>query len=344
MIVLLNCPVAYSADIDGVFSSSEWDGAVVTKLLDGESNSGVNFGLVHTMYDYENSALFLCFMYKDPSLEQGNTATGISLSVDGSDYFDVISSETASYADSSEHSFDGCISIDKNNGATAEVRVGFKYGLPKEAECSVRFIDSAGVLSNVYSFNVVNDEYTESTVQVITQNEPEETEKEKNVRSEKTTKEKKNSKKTTTKRTSHKTTEKLTEKPTEKEKTQKRNTYERRTKAPETSAVTAVATKITKPEAVTVYYEKEVIVSHVYVTVTEATTVNDTTQLSTAALLQTELSETETKIQSSFSFSEGAKKKAIVGVLAAISFTVIAAAGTRSPKNKTDTDNNPDSH
>lgn len=337
LIIFFNYAFECSADIDGVFTGDEWDGAVVTKIFEGESNCGVNFALVHSMLDSENGALFLCFMHKDPSLEYGNSVTGVSLSVDGSGYFDVTASASKTYDDSSKHSFEGCVSVDENNGATTEIRVGFKYGLPKETECSVRFIDSAGALSNVYHFTVVNDEYTEPTEMIITQNEPEKTQKEKTVRAEKTTKKKK----TTTKKSSKKTTTEATLKPTQKEETRKKSTYSRRTRTTreETTAATVKTTAAPRPATV-YYYEKEVIISQVYVTQPELTeesktSLPETTAVHTSSLI---MNETETQVKSSFSLSEGTRKKTIIGIFAAISFTVIAAAGTRTSKKKLDND------
>ena len=348
LILIFNSSVAYSADVDGIFSADEWDGAVVAKIFEGESNCGVNFALVHTMIDSENSALFLCFMHKDSSLEYDNTVTGVSLLADGSDYFDVTVSDSPAYSDSSEHSFEGCVTVDKNNGATTEIRIGFKYGLPKEIECTVRFIDSVGALSNVYDFTVVNDEFVEATEMIITQDLPEETEKEKTVRAEKTTKSKKSpTEKRTTRKSSKTTTDKLIAKITQENETRRKSTYSRRvrTTKPRTTAVSDNITAAPKPATV-YYYEKEVIISQVYITQTEATSFVETTQEAKTVTTSEQANAsivTETEIKSSFSLSEGAKKKALVGVFAAISFTVIAAAGTRSSKKKTDDNDNPES-
>lgn len=350
-ILITNYPSASSADIDGIHDGVEWDSAVVNKLLDGESNSGVNFGLVQTMIDSENSALFLCFMHKDPLLEVDNVSTGVAVSVENSDYFEVTPALSPAYSDSSEHSFEGFVTVDENNGATTEIRVGFKFGIPREIRCKVRFIDSSGALSNVYGFTVVNDEYSETTELVITHVEPEKTEKSTTARSAETTK----TRKATTKKkaeTKKKTTAKQTEKKTDDfviSKTPRRYTYVRTTKSRTTEKPETVA-KTKKASPVSVYhYEKEVIISHVYITHTEETaTVNNVTDNNETTALQMQIAtpaEHETEIKSSFSLSEGTKKKAVIGVFAAISFTIIAAAGTRSSRKSSDknNDNNPDS-
>ena len=58
ILTLLTASTAYSADIDGFDNGAEWDGAAVLKLVDGESNCNVNFGLVKAEFDNDNSAVF----------------------------------------------------------------------------------------------------------------------------------------------------------------------------------------------------------------------------------------------------------------------------------------------
>lgn len=317
-------------------------------MLDGESNSGVNFGLVKTMIDSEESALYLCFMHKDPSLEIDNVNTGVSVSVENSDYFEVSPSVSPNYADTSEYSFNGAVTIDENNGATSEIRVGFKFGLPQKINCNVRFVDSSGAFSNLYSFTVINEEYTETTELIITQEEPETTKKEKTTKKA-TTKAKKATTKKSVKKTEKKTTLRTTEKITEKKNKTPAYSYSYtrkiRTTAERNPQTTAKTVKATSPATV-YYYEKEVIISHVYITAEEtSTTVIHTAEPETTTAVYTEVATPEepaTEIKSSFSLSEGTKKKAIIGVLAAISFTIIAAAGTRSAKKSSNDNDNPD--
>lgn len=342
--MISNYSVAFSVNVDGIHTGDEWDNATVNKLFDGESNCSVNLGLVKTLIDNENSAIFLCFMHRDPSLEVDNVNTGVSVSVENSEYVSITPASSPQYVDYSECSFEGFVTVDENNGATTEVRIGFKFGLPKEIKCKVRFVDSDGAMSNVYGFTVINDEYSETTELIITQREPE---KETTSKREKTTKEPKETTRKTVKKTEKKTTVKATEKTTGKIKSSRRYTYVRTTKPKMTKASATVKTIVEKVPA-TVYYEKEVIISHIYVTQTDvSSTANNTTE--TAMLtnaIHTHLitsAEPETKIKSSFSLSEGAKKKAIIGIFAAVAFTIIAAAGTRSSKKSSDNDDNPDS-
>lgn len=336
---------AYPAEIDGLHDVIEWDSAVITVLVDGESNSGVDFGLVQTMIDSENSAVFFCFMHKDSSLDKSNTETGVMISVENSDYFTVTPAMSPAADDSSKHSFEGFSSADDNNGATTEIRVGFKHGIPKEINCKARFIDAEGRLSNIYSFTVVNDEYTETTELIITHAEPETTKRPATVKAAATTK-----RKTATTKKKSETQKRTTTEPTEAfeiSKTPRRYTYVRTTKPRATQQETTSRVIKTSPASV-YYYEKEVIISQVYITMTEDTkTVSDTNgaeETTTKAQTQNATpAEPATEAKNTFSLSEGAKKKTLIGIMAAISFTVIAVAGTRSSKKGSDNDENPDS-
>ncbi len=345
---------ALSVNIDGYHNGVEWDGATANQLFSGESNSKVNFGLVKTIIDADENALYLCFMFIDPELEQGNSNVGISLTVEGSDSFEVTASESPCRSDDSEFIFEGAISIDENNGATSEIRVGFKHGLPQRIGANVRFIDSEGALSNVYSFSIINDSYSETTEMLITENDIPETD-------ENTTKKAKTTKRKVTTEKEEKTTD-YTLKPrttvTEKKKTEfyiqtsPPYSYVRKTKAPKTTKAikTTANPKTTKAKPATVYYyEKEIIISHVYVSDTEptivstASTANSDSITSTVSEMITSDS-TAVSVNNPFTLSKGAKYKIIIGVFAAVSFTVIAAAATRTAKKNTDNDEStPDS-
>ena len=359
--------------IDGAHNGVEWDGATVDQLLNGESNSNVDFGLVKTIIDSKENALYLCFMFIDPSLEPDNTFAGVSLSVENSESFSVTAEDTPCYSDSSDYVFNGAISIDENNGATCEIRIGFKNGLPQEISANVRFIDSEGALSNVYYFTVINKDYSETTELIITEPESEienyetETSKKQKTTVIKTTKEKTTKEKTTKKaKTTTEKEEKATDytlKPrttkAEKKKTEfyiqtsPPYSYVRKTKAPKktTSAKTTVVqkTKTTKQAPATVYYyEKEIIISHIYVTseigtstsVTLPTTEPLSTFTETAPILPNVSS---TVTENNISLSEGTKYKIIVAIFAAISFTALAFASSRSATKKSDNYNKTDS-
>lgn len=294
-----SCFTAFGVTVDGNDQGFEWDGATTYRLFSGESNSSVNLGAVKVKFAPEEYAVYLCFMFKDSMLEQGNDLAGISLSVENSPSYVLTMSNSPYAADVDKYDVSGAMYIDENNGGTCEVRVGIKSGVPKEISCSVRFIDYEGVPSNYYYFTLVNEQYTETTERIIKptadNSDPVYNPDRISTKPEKTTK-------TTTERQTKATTTKST--------TAKKTTTQK-----------AKATKAAKTEketqGVTVYYyEKEVVISQVIVTqtVTETTTQTTTeTQIATAE--QT----------TSIPLSVGSKYKMIAGVVCAAAFIAVAA-------------------
>ncbi len=336
---------AFSVTVDGIHNNSEWDGATATQLLSGETNSKVNYALVNTVIEPDENALYLCFMFIDPDLQQDNTRVGVSLSVENSDLFDVTVADSPSHSDNSDYSFDGAITINENGGATCEIRAGFKNGLPRKINATVRFTDSEGTLSNICPFSIINDYFIETTELIISQNVTE-TEKASSD-SIKTTKEKTTKKKTTTYKEEKTTDYTLKPKTTKPEKiktefyiqTSPPYSYVRKTKAPKTtramtsSASTKPKTVVQKPAKV-YYYEKEVIISEVYVTADETssftalTTVHATTQKPTVGMTEIPSS----TVITSFSLSKGTTYKVLIGALAVLSFTALAVFSSVSSK------------
>lgn len=302
------CFTVFGVNIDGNNQGTEWDGATAYKLFSGDSNSSVNFGAVKVKFAPDEYAIYLCFTFLDPNLEQGNTMAGISLSVENSPPY-VLTMENSPYnIDVDRYEVSGAMYTDENNGGTCEIRIGMKYGVPKETSCSVRFIDYLGIPSNIYNFTLVNESYTETTEMHFAPTEDNSdpaynpgllTEEE-----SKTTKSK-----TTTERT----------------------TKETITKATTTKSKTTKPVKTTKPEKKTqapspsVYvYEKEIIISQVVVTVPVSITEATTTQTETYSETQT------TRIN----ISEGSKYKSIASVICATAFITIAAWGAVGIKKK----------
>lgn len=351
MIILMFFVNAFSADIDGVDSGIEWDDAVAYKLVDGESNSGVNFGLVKAKFDNENSAIFLCFMFVDPMLEPDNQNAGVLVSLEGSSFFELNANNSPTNADINKYSFDGAMSIDENNGATCEIRIGIKEGLPRNISGEVRFVDANGEPSNYYGFSLINEGYTEPTELEIA---PTKDNTDPYYNSDAT------NKKTTKKRTSEEKvyTEKRT---TRKPKTTTRTTtrwtlkdspmiYTGRTKAEKSTKLKTEVKQSTldTPNGVTVYYyEKEIYISQVFVTqeYRETTSVTTTETYSSTEIF-TELTATSIesiKLPSSstteISLSKGTKFKKISVIIGAIAFCLIAALGVYfAKKNKSETE------
>lgn len=332
---------AFSVNIDGVNDGAEWDGAPVEKIFEGESNSKIKFASVKNMIDSEESALYLCFMFIDPYLETDNIYAGISLTMENYDTFSFDASDSYYHSDTYDFSFDGAIFIDENNGASCEIRIGFKEGIPENISLDVRFIDSSGTYSNVYPLSIFNNSYSETTELFI--NEPVYVEV-------KTTRRKSNTVKVN--KTSEYDLKNRTTKPDKTEfyiQTSPPYSYVRKTKASKTQKVTDEAK--TKPvtkrqEAVTVFYEKEVIISHIYVTAevsTTAETVTSSVAEKSVYEISANTSAPSTFVTKPIPLSKGTKYKIIIGIVSAVSFTAVAVASTVGAKKNNHKENNPDS-
>ncbi len=315
---------AFSTDIDGFDKGAEWDGATTYKLIDGESNCNVNFAAVKVKLDAENSAVFMCFMFIDPNLDAENAEVGVSLAVENSTPFVITASSTPAGYDIGKYSFDSAISVDKNSGATCEMRIGFKEGLPKTIGCTVRFIDACGEPSNYYDFVIVNEFFVETTAMVL---KPTRDNSDPAYNPDFRTTKAKTTKKTTSRKT---TTQKTVIK------TSPPYSYTGRTKRETTKR--AKQTEAVKTEAVkTVYYVEKEVVIIMTAAQTDAVTQPATTQHLTA--VNTEITQTvqELQTQKTVSLSQGQKYQKIITAVGGVMFLLIACFGVYSTKRKNNT-------
>lgn len=320
---------AVSMKIDGIDNGVDWDGATVYNLLSGSSNCGVTQGFVKVKFDNKNSAVYLCFMFIDPAMKKDNLNAGISVQIEGSTPFVLTMSNSPSDYDIDSYSCNGAMTINEHNGATCEMRIGFKSGVPQRVSGSVRFIDAQGVPSNYYGFTLVNEEYSEPTNLIISPTADNKdpaynpnllTERSTTAKSEKTTKPK------TTKATTTEFYIQTSPPVTYTGKTKAQTTKRTSTKTePQSTAKRAETTKKkqTIPVGATVYYyEKEVIISVV-----------TAEQQSTQAVSEVPtVTETETEKAAGISLSNGTKYKKAAIAIGFILFLTIAAAGTFGAK------------
>ena len=168
-VLLFYCSITvFSFEIDGVDNGSEWIDTKTAVLVDGESNCKVTFGLVKWSVDNESNSLYLCFKFIEPDIASENANVGISLSVENSEPFIITASNSLNSYDTDKYSLNGAVSIDENEGATCEIRLGIKHGIPLTTKLKVRFIDSDAVKSNVYDLTIETvkpTEVTESTTE-----------------------------------------------------------------------------------------------------------------------------------------------------------------------------------
>ncbi len=334
----------YSTDIDGTDSGIEWDGATSYLLVDGESNCGVNFGVMKLILDNENRAVFFCFVFVDPELEQGNSQTGVSLSIENSEPIIFTAGTSSVTYDTAKYSFDGAISIDSNNGATCEVRLGFKSGLPRTINGCVRFIDSYGLPSNEYAFSIINEGYTDPTAAELRPTaDNSDPAYNPGLLTEKTTKNKTATTKsayetennrnndnriTTTKRVGYTTEEFVIN-------TSPPYSYERTTKLKTTQTMQNNKSLSKTNKAVTIYYyEKEIIISEVYISEkTKSEQESEKSSVETGTVTETtiNLSDIENETAENV-FTDGTKYKNIVAAVSATLIILLAAWASKGGK------------
>ncbi len=348
---------AFSFKIDGIDNGTEWDGSYVYEFIDGESNCNIDFGIVKIKFDHDTDALYFCFLFTDPDLKSDNSYSGVSLSIDGAPAYEITSCDSVYHEGTNDYSFDGAITIDNNTGATCEIRVGFKSGLPKQIDCSVQYIDSHGDYSNYYDFTVINELYKETGNLIIN---PSGNNTEPDYESDKTSRET-TSKKTTTQKASTRksTTTKVNDehrKPTTTEYTLPyveiktsplytgRTTVKRTTEKPEITTVKVTKAPKTEKEPVKVYYyEKEVYVSEVYITQPPIFTTDDSFSTFTEDNTTTELTdfaninesaeiENTYETDKTIGLSTGSKIKTVIGAFSLLGFAAIAVFGILSAK------------
>lgn len=326
---------AFSVDIDGISNGNEWHDATAYVLVDGESNCNINFGAVMVKFDNENSCVYMCFSFIDPELETDNPDCGVKISVNGSRFFVVDASSSPLNEEIDRYSFDGAVSSNEVSGGVCEVRVGFKEGLPRQIDCDVQLIDSKGEPSNHYNLSLINEGYTETTaLEIMPTHDNSDPYYNPDLLTEKSTTEK--------------TTKKKTTKPTtEKETTRKKKTtttlppttkfvvpdspmcYTGRTKTTK-SAQTVIVEKEEVKLVTVYYYEKEVIISHVPVTVlvTEEIKQESTDIITENSSAEVTIVEDTTETNPTVkSISDGSKYKKYLIAAGGIGFGLIAFIG-----------------
>lgn len=329
---------ASSVTCDGYDEGYEWDSASVVLLLNGSGNCNVNQGIAKFLIDNSENAVYFCLILNDKLLEQGNTDSGFILYIGNNDYIEITAKGIEKHFDNYKYAFSGAMSVNENGGAFAEIKVGFKNGVPQKVKGKVSFIDYTGEPSDYCNFEIVNTEYSEPTaVSVYPTTAVVSTTKAENTTKVKTTKQK------TTKRSTTKKTEKTKITTSKSKKTTNRKSSfdfdidfpdivlnESKTKAPKTETEQSAAEK-KEDVNVTIYYvEKEVIISQVYVTsanvnssfAAEQNPVVQVTEMMTESTNKTEL------------INKGMKYKTLVAVICSLGFAGAVIWGVVGTKKK----------
>ena len=172
---LLTVSVFALPRLDGVDNGTEWRGAKQIRLVNGQSNSGVNFGLVKYLTDLETQRIFLCFMYTDPAITQDSAVAGVIVFLEDASPVTFTVTQPAETPDAYLYSMEGAIAINEQHGVICELCIGVKDGLPAEVPMSVRFFDAEGIPSNRYAFTVETGAAQKTPSPAASYDEPEDT-------------------------------------------------------------------------------------------------------------------------------------------------------------------------
>lgn len=279
--------------IDGSDSEFEWDGAECIRNVIGADSNNVEFALIKCCFDDNGyDAYFMLYMTDDLSDSLDNC--GFILTINDGVEITVTSSDVVSDAAPDLYNVTAKMNIVESDGVYCEIKVSFKKGLPDTVSGTVSYVDGTGNNSYFYPFSFVyKDAVTTVTVAENSTLKPTA-----RVTKEKTTKQKATSKSTTTKQSASKTTQKA-EKTTKKQKENKTVVY---------------------------FYEKEVVISQVYV----SETVNNviTAEESTTAPSSVQA------IQSNYQTADGIAIQKIICALGGVILVAFAAWAGLSAKKK----------
>ena len=200
-------------------------------LNDADANN-ISYGSMKYLIDDNGYDVYFFFYFNDEKSSDFNSV-GIEMILCDDLTVTITQNGTAVDGDSKKYYVDAQMKLSENDGFYCEVRVSFKQGIEPKIFGKVSFIDGNGDYSKYYPFTVEG-------LNIVTTEPAEDVTKEK----------------TTSKRMQNSASEKTTvkEKTTSQPKTEKANT-----------------TKRQEDKTVVYFYEKEVVVSQVYVTVQNTT-------------------------------------------------------------------------
>ncbi len=229
---------AYGLKIDASNLDYEWADADNVVLLKEKDSNKVNFGSVSYIVDKNGFDVYLMIYFSDSSSENYDRS-GIIITLNGV-VFTVDVNGNVTNPDNNAYLISSAVSVVDNDGFYCEMKIGFKHGLSDKISAKICFIDGQGTHSYHYPF-VINNKYAVTTKAKTTVVAP---------KPEKTSKERTTVHKTTKPKATKPITTKVVNALTQSEtiKTTKRSTA-----------------KNTANNTVVYYFEKEVVVSEVYV-------------------------------------------------------------------------------
>lgn len=280
--------------IDAFDGGIEWQNAEYKLLIDKAHSNNVDYAYMKYQIDSNNYDVYFLIHLSDFNSASYDKA-GVILTLLNDVIITVTSDNVTVEGNSPDYSVESEITANENDGVICEMRVGIKKGIPQNISGTVSCIDGNGVKSNYYPFTLNNPNVEESTTARSVNNVTEK------IITEKTTRYREE------KKTTNKTTKAVTTKKIEK------------------------TTKKKENKTVVYFYEKEVIVSQVYLTeIIPSQSVAETTSSEETATIQVSANASDELQQ-----SDGMKIQKVICVLGgALLIGLGAWAGISVNKNK----------
>lgn len=348
VVVLISLFSVHAVKIDGIDGGVEWENAEFLPLLKDKDSNNVNFGSVSYIVDDNGFDIYFMIFFSDFDSANYNSS-GVILTL-GSDVITVDVNGNVDNPKPDLYHIEAAVLVAENDGCYCELLVGYKLGLPANLSCKVSFIDGEGTHSYHYPFDVINAYAVNTTVKSES---PMPRPDNGRVTKAVTTKPKTTKRKTTKEETSNKettivyvfVTQPPTRQPT-KSVTRNRVTKAQNTSVSETKPIktTKVITDNSVEKTVVYYFEKEVIVSEVYVTSGSVASAEPVCQVYSENFVQQNTSD-----ENAAKYNEGVKIFRVVCVVAGLLLGVFAAwAGLNNKKsngsdnlNSSDSSSNP---
>lgn len=148
---------SFAVEIDGALLETEWKSADETVLVSSADNANcdINYGIVYIFCDKSASRVYLGFKAKLTEKIDENSAFGAAFSADSGEFVYVTTEGVSDYnTDKYEVEAETCCYSD--SVYSVEVALGIKYGMSTVDTLRVRFVDSSGNPSNIYTVNVLD--------------------------------------------------------------------------------------------------------------------------------------------------------------------------------------------
>lgn len=275
--------------VDGIDTGNEWRKAEYIQLITEPKENNVGFAYAKALIDSEYEVHYLLFF--SDSLSDNYDLAGAILKLDDLSV-EVTRDGFIVNGDSDKYYVDAAMAVNDNDGASCEITVGVKRGLPEKISATVSFIDGNGNHSYHYPVSVTNELLSKTETDADDETE---------VRTTKPKTTKPKSTKVNTVKSSSTKPQKVTESKTQK-KTSKGNS------------------------TVVYFYEKEVLISEVYISDNPENEIDFELQESTDFI--------DPDINNRFSVSDGLKIQKAVCICGGVLLIALGAWAGYSGKNK----------